>query len=67
MQYQKVLKQIEKLSTAKKVYTIQRTITGNYHLMKGDNFIVIDESLQVISIVISALMRDRKKNKSTSK
>lgn len=62
MTYQAVLKQISKLnSITKKIYTLDHTITGNYHLMKGDNFIVIDESLDIISIVISALMRDRKK------
>ncbi|AXC38950.1 UNVERIFIED_ORG: hypothetical protein [Escherichia phage CMSTMSU] len=56
-----VQKQIETLSKIKrKQYSLEYTINGNYHLMKENNFIVIDESLQVISIVLKALINDRK-------
>lgn len=59
-----VQKQIETLSKIKrKQYSLEYTINGNYHLMKENNFIVIDESLQVISIVLKALINDRKKIK----
>lgn len=59
-----VQKQIETLSKIKrKQYSLEYTINGNYHLMKENNFIVIDESLQVISIVLKALINDRKKLK----
>lgn len=59
-----VQKQIETLSKIKrKQYTLEYTINGNYHLMKENNFIVIDESLQIISIVLKALINDRKKLK----
>lgn len=56
-----VQKQIETLSKIKrKQYSLEYTINGNYHLMKENNFIVIDESLQIISIVLKALINDRK-------
>lgn len=59
-----VQKQIETLSKIKrKQYSLEYTINGNYHLMKENNFIVIDESLQVISIVLKALINDRKRLK----
>ncbi|AGC34934.1 hypothetical protein ACQ29_gp254 [Escherichia phage PBECO4] len=59
-----VQKQIETLSKIKrKQYSLEYTINGNYHLMKENNFIVIDESLQIISIVLKALINDRKKLK----
>lgn len=59
-----VQKQIETLSKIKrKQYSLEYNINGNYHLMKENNFIVIDESLQVISIVLKALINDRKKLK----
>ncbi|HAN3822087.1 hypothetical protein GNZ01_07520 [Escherichia coli] len=59
-----VQKQIDTLSKIKrKQYSLEYTINGNYHLMKENNFIVIDESLQVISIVLKALINDRKKLK----
>lgn len=64
MSYQSVLKQITKLNAStKKSYTLDHSINGNYHLMKGSNFIVIDESLSIISIVINALLRDKKRIK----
>lgn len=67
MSYQSVLKQITKLNTStKKCYTLEHSINGNYHLMKESNFIVIDESLTIISIVISALMRDKKRIKKST-
>lgn len=59
-----VQKQIDTLSKIKrKQYSLEYTINGNYHLMKENNFIVIDESLQIISIVLKALINDRKKLK----
>ncbi len=59
-----VQKQIETLSKIKrKQYSLEYNINGNYHLMKDNNFIVIDESLQIISIVLKALINDRKKLK----
>ncbi|EMR6008935.1 hypothetical protein WJW27_005811 [Escherichia coli] len=59
-----VQKQIETLSKIKrKQYSLEYTINGNYHLMKENNFIVIDESLQIISIVLKALINDRKRLK----
>ncbi|HGF4276838.1 TPA: hypothetical protein ACF6L5_001520 [Escherichia coli] len=59
-----VQKQIETLSKIKrKQYSLEYTINGNYHLMKENNFTVIDESLQIISIVLKALINDRKKLK----
>lgn len=59
-----VQKQIETLSKIKrKQYSLEYNINGNYHLMKENNFIVIDESLQIISIVLKALINDRKKLK----
>lgn len=59
-----VQKQIDTLSKIKrKQYSLEYTINGNYHLMKDNNFIVIDESLQIISIVLKALINDRKKLK----
>ncbi|QBO61523.1 hypothetical protein G17_00640 [Escherichia phage vB_EcoM_G17] len=59
-----VQKQIETLSKIKrKQYSLEYNINGNYHLMKENNFIVIDESLQVISIVLKALINDRKRLK----
>lgn len=59
-----VQKQIETLSKIKrKQYSLEYNINGNYHLMKDNNFIVIDESLQIISIVLKALINDRKRLK----
>ncbi|EHU8781098.1 hypothetical protein N0S44_000333 [Escherichia coli] len=59
-----VQKQIETLSKIKrKQYSLEYNINGNYHLMKENNFIVIDESLQIISIVLKALINDRKRLK----
>lgn len=59
-----VQKQIDTLSKIKrKQYSLEYTINGNYHLMKENNFIVIDESLQIISIVLKALINDRKRLK----
>lgn len=59
-----VQKQIETLSKIKrKQYSLEYTINGNYHLMKENNFIVVDESLQIISIVLKALINDRKRLK----
>lgn len=59
MDYQKVVKQVQKLSTkARKDYTLVRSI-NNYHLMQDKKFIVIDEPLVIVYTVVTAMIRDK--------
>ena len=59
MDFVTVQKRIEVLNKkARKVYTLTRSI-NNYHLMQGDKFIVIDETLQVLYTVLNAMIRDK--------
>jgi len=59
MDYNKVNKRVLELSRkARKEYTLDRSIS-NYHLMQGDKFIVIDEPLEVVYIVVNAMIRDK--------
>lgn len=51
---------LEELSRVRsKEYTIDNSFNG-YHLMCGTDFLVTDESLSTINIVISALIKDSK-------
>ncbi len=59
MEYQKVLKRVVELSKkARKEYTLERSI-NNYHLRQGNKFIVIDEPLEIVYIVVNAMIRDK--------
>lgn len=59
MDYNKVNKRVLELSRkARKEYCLERSI-NNYHLMQGDKYIVIDESLDVVYIVVNAMIRDK--------
>lgn len=59
MNYQKVSKRIVELSKkARKEYTLECSI-NNYHLKQGDKFIVIDEPLEIVYIVVNAMIRDK--------
>lgn len=59
MDYQTVQKRVEVLAKrSRKEYTLERSI-NNYHLMQGNKFIVIDEPLTVVYIVLNAMIRDK--------
>ncbi len=50
----------------RKEYSLERTFSGGYHLMCGTKFIVTDQPLQIVNIVINAMIQDRRKlSKST--
>ena len=51
------LKELSRIK--RKEYTLDNSINA-YHLMCGTKFLVTDESLSTINIVISAMIRDRK-------
>lgn len=59
MDFVTVQKRIEVLNKkARKEYILTRSI-NNYHLMQGEKFIVIDETLQVLYTVLNAMIRDK--------
>lgn len=59
MNFSTVQKRVQELSKkARKPYQVERSI-NNYHLMQGKKYIVIDESLDVLYIVINAMIRDK--------
>lgn len=63
MDYQNVSKRVVELSKkARKEYTLERSI-NNYHLKQGNKFIVIDETLDIVYIVVNAMIRDKQRIK----
>lgn len=56
-----VTKRLEVLKKVKrKEYKLVSTFTGGYHLMSGEKFIVTDQSLTIINIVINAMIQDKR-------
>ncbi|SOK58294.1 hypothetical protein [Yersinia phage fHe-Yen9-04] len=57
LSFQFMQKRVQYLSTKLKAsFELQYTINQNYHLMKNGRFIVMDQPLEVLEIVVSALL-----------